>query len=88
MHKSSTRVALLVVIALAVVVLVLSTAAVNPVMGEIPKANAVPPRQGATPTPTEAPASQAGSTDGIMLMGSVIVAIVLLPILTRKALWH
>jgi len=44
--------------------------------------------QAATPTPTLEVASRAGSTDGIMLMGLVIVVIVLLPILLRRSTWR
>jgi hypothetical protein len=39
-----------------------------------------------TPTPTDA--SVAGSTDSIMWMGLLIVAIVLLPILLNRATWR
>ncbi len=88
MHKRSTRIALLVVIALAVAVVVLSSMAASPATQSVSGPIAVAPLQDATPTPTEAPASQAGSTDGIMWMSLVIMAIVLLPILTRKSLWH
>ena len=37
-----------------------------------------------TPTPTAIPASEIGSTDGILAMGIVIVLIITLPILFRK----
>ena len=40
-----------------------------------------------TPTPTDADASVPGSTDGIMWMGVVIALIVLVPMLTTRALW-
>jgi hypothetical protein len=43
--------------------------------------------QASTPTPLPGTGSQAGSTDGIMLMGVVIVIIVLLPILLRRSTW-
>jgi hypothetical protein len=43
--------------------------------------------QAATPTPAAGAVSQAGSTDGIMIMGVVIVIIVLVPILFRRSLW-
>jgi hypothetical protein len=43
--------------------------------------------QGNTPTPVADAVSRAGSTDGIMVMGIVIVIIVLLPILIRRSLW-
>jgi hypothetical protein len=43
--------------------------------------------QASTPTPIPAAISRAGSTDGIMLMGVVIVMIVLLPILLRRSTW-
>lgn len=43
--------------------------------------------QAATPTPAGAAVSRAGSTDGIMIMGVVIVIIVLVPILFRRSMW-
>ena len=43
--------------------------------------------QASTPTPLPGAGSRAGSTDGIMLMGVVIVIIVLLPILLRRSTW-
>jgi hypothetical protein len=43
--------------------------------------------QASTPTPIPEAISRAGSTDGIMLMGVVIVMIVLLPILLRRSTW-
>lgn len=42
---------------------------------------------GSTPTPVAGAVSRAGSTDGIMVMGVVIVVIVLLPILLRRSTW-
>jgi len=41
-----------------------------------------------TPTPEDTERSVPGSTDGIIWMGIVIAAIVLLPLLTRRALWR
>jgi hypothetical protein len=43
--------------------------------------------QAATPTPTAQAVSHAGSTDGIVWLGFVIVAILLLPILLRRDIW-
>jgi hypothetical protein len=43
--------------------------------------------QAATPTPTPQPISHPGSTDGIMLMGIIIVLIILLPIIFRRSTW-
>jgi hypothetical protein len=43
--------------------------------------------QATTPTPVTDTVSRAGSTDGIMVMGVVIVIIVLLPILLRRSMW-
>ena len=40
-----------------------------------------------TPTPTLEGISHPGSTDGIMLMGIIIVIIVLLPIIFRRGTW-
>jgi hypothetical protein len=43
--------------------------------------------QGSTPTPVVGAVSRAGSTDGIMLLGVVIVIIVLVPILINRNTW-
>jgi hypothetical protein len=43
--------------------------------------------QATTPTPVSSAVSRAGSTDGILAMGVVIVIIVLVPILIRRSLW-
>jgi len=43
--------------------------------------------QAVSPTPAAQDASEAGSTDSIMLMGVIIVVIVILPILLRKSTW-
>jgi len=43
--------------------------------------------QAATPTPVPGALSRAGSTDGIMVMGVVVVVIVLVPILLRRSMW-
>ncbi|SRR5581483_722971 len=43
--------------------------------------------QAVTPTPAAEPVSKVGSTDGIMLMGVIIVIIILLPILLHKNVW-
>jgi len=40
-----------------------------------------------TPTPEQVDRSEVGSTDGIAVMGFVIVAIVVLPILLRRKAW-
>ncbi len=40
-----------------------------------------------TPTATIHAVSQAGSTDGITILGFLIVAIVIIPILLRKQVW-
>ena len=40
-----------------------------------------------TPTPEQADQSQVGSTDGIAIMGFVLVSIVVLPILLRRKAW-
>lgn len=45
------------------------------------------PTQIPTPTPTGAGISHPGSTDGIMLMGIIIVIIILLPLVFRRAIW-
>ena len=43
--------------------------------------------QAVTPTPAAGPVSKVGSTDGIMLMGMIIVIIILLPILLHRNVW-
>ena len=43
--------------------------------------------QETTPTPTQVDRSEIGSTDGIAVMGFVLVAIVILPIVLRKKAW-
>ena len=40
-----------------------------------------------TPTPEQVDNSEVGSTDGIVIMGFVIVAIVTVPILLRRKAW-
>ena len=40
-----------------------------------------------TPTPEQVDRSEVGSTDGIVVMGFVLAAIVLLPILLRRRAW-
>lgn len=41
-----------------------------------------------TPTPDDTDRSVPGSTDGIIWMGVAIAAIILLPLLTHRALWR
>lgn len=43
--------------------------------------------QAAAPTPVSGAVSRAGSTDGILAMGVIIVIIVLIPLLIRRSLW-
>jgi hypothetical protein len=40
-----------------------------------------------TPTPQQADESEIGSTDGIILMGGVIVVIIIAPIFLRRKAW-
>ena len=40
-----------------------------------------------TPTPEQVDRSEVGSTDGIVVMGFVLVAIAVLPILLRRKAW-
>jgi hypothetical protein len=40
-----------------------------------------------TPTPEQVDRSEIGSTDGIVVMGFVLVVIVILPILLRRKAW-
>ncbi|HEX2696562.1 MAG TPA: hypothetical protein VHM28_02565 [Anaerolineales bacterium] len=44
-------------------------------------------QQVASPIPTEQAVSRVGSTDGIMVMGILITAITLLPMLLTKSTW-
>jgi hypothetical protein len=53
----------------------------------IPSLGAAALYQAATPGPVSGAVSRAGSTDGILAMGVVIVIIVLIPILIRRNLW-
>lgn len=90
MHKKRTGR----ILALAVLALVIALALAN--SASIPAAHNTPvpgtatatPTQIATPTIAETPVSQAGSTDAIMWMGLVIVAIILIPIVFTKATWR
>ena len=41
-----------------------------------------------TPTPEQVDQSEVGSTDGIAVMGFILVAIVVLPILLRRKAWN
>ena len=88
MQKRSKGIAIPFVLALVVVALALSNSAIGAGIHGTSRAVAASPHQGATPTPGAAPRSDAGSTDGIMWMGVAIVVIVLLPVLTRRSLWH
>lgn len=70
------------------IVLALVSAASSPSLRINPDPQAAALYQAATPTPTaQQTTSQAGSTDGIMLMGIIIVVIVLAPIVFRRSLW-
>jgi len=53
-----------------------------------PDARIVGDQQDLTPVAAEDAGSQAGSTDGIVWMGIVIAAIVLLPIVAHRAMWN
>jgi hypothetical protein len=69
------------------ILLALTSAASSPILLIKPDAGAAAIYQASTPTPIPEAVSRAGSTDGIMLMGLVIVLIVLLPILFRRSTW-
>jgi hypothetical protein len=88
MQKGSKGIALSVVLALVVIALTLSNSAISAAFHSTSRAFAAAPHQDATPTPEPAPRSEAGSTDRIMWMGFAIVLIVLLPVVTRRSLWH
>ena len=68
-------------------ILALTSAVFSPGLYVTSNAGAASLSQALTPTPIPAAVSRAGSTDGIMLMGVVIVIIILLPILLRRGLW-
>jgi uncharacterized membrane protein len=74
------------IIALLLITLTLALAASNFVSADTltASASAGVMIQQPTPTPTAIPASEIGSTDGILVMGIVIVMIITLPILFRK----
>jgi hypothetical protein len=52
-----------------------------------PQLGAAALRLDLTATPAAQPASEAGSTDWIVLMGVIIVLIVILPIIFRRRTW-
>jgi hypothetical protein len=69
-------------------ILALTSAVFSPGLYDVTSyAGAASLSQALTPTPIPTAVSRAGSTDGIMLMGVVIVIIILLPILLRRGLW-
>ena len=76
---------------LVVVILTTMFVLANSVSGLAGSASAISPSTGhfqnPTPEPTEADASVAGSTDGIVWMGIVITLIVVVPLLASRALW-
>jgi hypothetical protein len=69
------------------IMLALTSALSSPMLLMKPDTGAAALYQASTPTPIPEAVSQAGSTDGIMLMGVVIVLIVLLPTLLRRSTW-
>jgi hypothetical protein len=69
------------------IALALISAAFAPTLRLQPALAAAALYQASTATPAAAAASRAGSTNGIMLMGLVIVVIVLLPIVFRRGMW-
>jgi hypothetical protein len=88
MHKSQTRLVLFGTLIALTVAVALTVSAPSGSFGNASHAAASAALQETTPTPTQTPASEAGSTDGIMWMGVAIIVIILLPILTRRATWH
>ncbi|HSR21489.1 MAG TPA: hypothetical protein VLL49_11295 [Anaerolineales bacterium] len=78
-------------IVLMVVILTTMFVLANSVSGLERSAGAISPSTGhfqnPTSEPTEADASVAGSTDGIVWMGIVITLIVVVPLLANRALW-
>jgi len=87
MYRRSNPIAwgilLVALVLLLAVTLAASTVGLRDKSGSI----AIPPRQDVTPTAVEEPVSQAGTTDGIWWLGLGIVAIVLLPVITRRIFW-
>lgn len=68
--------------------LVLVTSISSLAMRSGPDARIMGGQQDLTPTPAEDSGSQAGSTDGIVWMGIVIAALVLLPVVAHRAMWN
>ena len=88
MHKRSTRVLLPVVFVFLVAALALANSATSTGMLRTSRAVAVAPHQGATPTPEVAGQSVPGSTDALLWTAIAIVVIALLPVVTRRSVWH
>jgi hypothetical protein len=88
MHNDRTRTLSIAIIFLISVVVALFLASPGAALQSLPASPAAAVAQAATPTAMEEPQSVAGSTDGIVWMGAVIVAIILLPIVFQRATWH
>ncbi len=73
--------ALALILALAAAVVDIHSTQAKPALTVVARASI------AAPTPTPNGVSHPGSTDGIMLMGVIIVIIVLLPLIFRKSTW-
>jgi hypothetical protein len=86
LKKSAPIIGLVAVVSLTAL-LVLATSVSSLARSSVSGQPDVARSQQITPTPTDADASVAGSTGGIMWMGIVIALIVLLPMLTSRFLW-
>ena len=88
MHKRSTRVVLPIVFVFLVAAFALANSATSTGLLRTSRVVAVAPHQGATPTPEVAGHSEPGSTDALLWTAMAIVLIALLPVVTRRSLWH
>lgn len=88
MHKRTMRVVVSIVVALLVAALAMANSATNTGVLSTSQAIGAAPHQGPTPTPEVAGRSEPGSTDALLWTTMAIAVIVLLPVVTRRSLWH
>jgi len=88
MHKRSTGVLLRIVFIFLVAALALANSATSTDLLRATRVVAVAPHQDTTPTPEVAGRSEPGSTDALLWTAITIVVIALLPVVTRRSLWH
>jgi hypothetical protein len=87
-RRLPTSIAILLAIVAVTTLFTLVTSISSLAMPDGPQPGFAVDPQGLTPTPGEAPASETGSTVGIMWMGIVITVIVLLPLLMHRSMWQ